>query len=104
MPVQKEQRLNIFSMVSPACEYLGFDSTESINGERLADYLDGFSRKIDRPTFIVLDNASIHRKGEEAKKMKDLTNYLRYNEQVSWFGLVWLGLAWKEHADGYRRL
>lgn len=71
VPVQKEQRLNIFGMVSPACEYLGFDSTESINGERLADYLDGFSRKIDRPTFIVLDNASIHRKGEVAKKMKE---------------------------------
>ena len=102
MPVQKEQRLNIFSMVSPACEYLGFDSTESINGERLADYLDGFSRKIDRPTYIVLDNASIHRKGEVAKKMKDLTNYLRYNEQVSWFGLAWLGKNMRTGTGGCR--
>ena len=69
VPVQKEQRLNIFGMVSPACEYLGFDSMESINGSMLADYLDGFSRKITKPTFIVLDNASIHRKGEVARKI-----------------------------------
>ena len=69
IPVQKERRLNIFSMVSPVCEYRGFDSTESVNGEKLADYLDGFSIKIIRPTCIVLDNASIHRKGEVAKRI-----------------------------------
>lgn len=71
VPVQKEQRLNIFGMVSPACEFHGFDSTESINGEKLAGYLDDFSRKIVRPTFIALDNASIHRKGEVAKKIDE---------------------------------
>lgn len=46
VPVQKEQRLNIFGMVSPSCEYRGFETTESINGERLADYLDDFSKEI----------------------------------------------------------
>lgn len=56
-------------VVSPSCEYRGFETTESINGERLADYLDDFSKEITRPTFIVLDNASIHRKGEVAKKV-----------------------------------
>lgn len=71
VPVQKEQRLNIFGMVSPSCEYRGFETTESINGERLADYLDDFSKEITRPTFIVLDNASIHRKGEVAKKVDE---------------------------------
>ena len=71
VPVQKEQRLNIFGMVSPACEYRGFDTTESINGARLAGYLDDFSKIISRPTFIVLDNASIHRKGEVAKKISE---------------------------------
>ena len=71
VPVQKEQRLNIFGMVAPTCEYRGFDTTESINGARLADYLDGFSKEIARPTFIILDNASIHRKGEVAKKFDE---------------------------------
>lgn len=69
VPVQKEQRLNVFGMVTPACEYQGFDSTDSIKGKVLAEYLDEFSKNIKRPTFIVLDNASIHRKGEVAKKI-----------------------------------
>lgn len=71
VPAQKEQRLNIFGMVSPDCVYDGFDTTESITGELLADYLDDFSKKIVKPTFIVLDNASIHRKGVVAK-MRDI--------------------------------
>lgn len=67
VPAQKEQRLNIFGMVSPDCIYDGFDTAESITGELLVNYLDDFSKKIVKPTFIVLDNASIHRKGEVAK-------------------------------------
>lgn len=67
VPAQKEQRLNIFGMVSPDCIYDGFDTTDSITGELLANYLDDFSKKIVKPTFVVLDNASIHRKGEVAK-------------------------------------
>lgn len=43
-----------------------FDTTDSITGQKLAEWLDDYSKTIDKVTFVVLDNASIHRKGEVA--------------------------------------
>ena len=71
VPSQNKDRLNIFGMVSPDCKYEGFDTTGSITGDRIAEWLDNFSKRIDRPTFVVLDNASIHRKGEVARKIPE---------------------------------
>lgn len=71
VPSKGKDRLNIFGIVSPDCEYEGFDTTDSITGVRLAEWLDDFSKRIDRPTFVVLDNASIHRKGEVARKIPE---------------------------------
>lgn len=71
VPSQKEQRLNIFGMVSPGCQYDGFESVDPITGERLSDWLDDYSKRIVRPTVLVLDNASIHRKGAVAKKTEE---------------------------------
>lgn len=63
-----KHRLNLFGMISPNCLYDGFDTEDSITGEGLADFLDEFSLKISKPTVVVLDNASIHRKGMVAQK------------------------------------
>lgn len=71
VPSKNKDRLNIFGIVSPDCDYEGVDTTDSITGERLAQWLDDFSERIDRHTFVVLDNASIHRKGEVAKKIPE---------------------------------
>lgn len=71
VPSKNKDRLNIFGIVSPNCDYEGFDTTDSITGERLAQWLDDFSKRIDIHTFVVLDNASIHRKGEVAKKIPE---------------------------------
>lgn len=68
VPSNNKERLNIFGMVSPDCKYEGFDSTDSITGQKLAEWLDDYSKTIDKVTFVVLDNASIHRKGEVAKR------------------------------------
>jgi transposase len=79
VPSQGKHRLNIFGMVSPNCLYDGFDTEDSITGERLAAFLDDFSIMITKPTVIVLDNAAIHRKGEVAKmreKWKERGLYL----------------------------
>lgn len=54
-------------MISPSCIYDGFETEDSITGERIAAFLDDFSARITKPTVIVLDNATIHRKGEVAK-------------------------------------
>lgn len=61
IPSQKEKRLNIFGMISYDSDYEGFSTTESITTEKVADFLDRFSMTIKKETFIVLDNARIHR-------------------------------------------
>lgn len=61
VPSQKEFRLNIFGMISYANAYHGFTTTGSITTEKLVDYLDRFSMTIKKETFIVLDNAKVHR-------------------------------------------
>lgn len=61
IPSQKEKRLNIFGMVSYESDYKGFSTTESITTEKVADFLDKFSMTIKKETFIVLDNAKVHR-------------------------------------------
>jgi transposase len=71
VPSKNRERLNIFGMVSPNCQYKGFDTTDSITGGMLAEWLDDFSKTIVKPTFVVLDNASIHRKGEVAKRITE---------------------------------
>lgn len=67
VPSGSKHRLNIFGMISPACLYDGFETEDTIDGKVLADFLDEFSKKITKPTVVVLDNASIHRKGEVAR-------------------------------------
>jgi transposase len=68
VPSNNKERFNIFGMVSPDCKYEGFDTTDSITGQKLAEWLDDYSKTIDKVTFVILDNASIHRKGEVAKR------------------------------------
>ena len=48
-------------MIDPDNHYDGFTTTESITADKVADFLDRFSFRIRRNTFIVLDNAKIHR-------------------------------------------
>lgn len=70
VPCANKYRLNIFGMISPVCQYAGFECEESITGEKLAHFLEEFSKGITKPTVIVLDNASIHRRGFVAKEKK----------------------------------
>ena len=67
VPSMKSARLNIFGMVNRDSDYHGFTSRRSIKAADVADFIDNFSMTIARPTFIVLDNASVHTGG----KMKE---------------------------------
>lgn len=55
-------------MIDYNSRYHGFCSTESMTSERIADFLDKFSLTIRKDTFIVLDNAKVHR----SKYMKEM--------------------------------
>ncbi|WP_285826879.1 transposase [Bacteroides acidifaciens] len=61
-------RLNIWGMIDYNSRYHGFCSTESMTSERIADFIDRFSLTIRKNTFIVLDNAKVHR----SKYMKEM--------------------------------
>lgn len=68
IPSQKAQRVNIFGMIDRNNRYHGFTTTESIDADKVVEYLDTFSLNIKKNTFIVLDNASVHRN----KKIREL--------------------------------
>ena len=68
IPSGKAQRVNIFGMIDRNNRYHGFTTTESIDAYKVVEYLDAFSLTIKKDTFIVLDNASVHRN----KKIKEL--------------------------------
>ncbi|WP_338337634.1 IS630 family transposase [Marseilla massiliensis] len=61
VPSQKFLRLNIFGMIDRNNHYEGFSTTESITADKVADFLDRLSFRIKKDTFLVLDNAKIHR-------------------------------------------
>lgn len=64
VPSMKSARLNIFGMINRDNAYHGFTSRQSIKAEDVAEFIDNFSMTITRPTFIVLDNASVHTGGQ----------------------------------------
>lgn len=54
-------RLNCFGIIDRNSYYDGFTTIESINSDKIIEYLDAFSYLIKKKTVIVLDNAKIHR-------------------------------------------
>ena len=50
---------------------INFTTQESINADRIVDYLDRFSFEVKKKTVVVLDNASVHRK-RKVKEMRKI--------------------------------
>lgn len=67
IPSLKAYRINIFGMIDRNNRYDGFCTTESIDADKVIEFLDTLSFKIEKDTFVVLDNACIHRN----KKIKE---------------------------------
>lgn len=61
IPSQRAARLNIFGMIDRNNRYDGFTTTESITADKIVGFLDAFSLGVRRDTFVVLDNATVHR-------------------------------------------
>lgn len=68
VPAEKAARLNIFGMITRRNEYMGFTTQESINADKVVEYLDLMSFSVKKKTVVVLDNASVHRN----RKIKEL--------------------------------
>lgn len=52
----------------PKMTFEGLSTTENMTAHRVADFLDRLSMRICRDTFVVLDNASVHK----CKLMREL--------------------------------
>jgi transposase len=48
-------------MIDRKNHYEGFTTTESITTEKVVNFLDAFSFRVRKDTFVVLDNATVHR-------------------------------------------
>lgn len=58
-------------MIDRKNRFEGFCTCESINGEKIVDFLDQFSFGLRKKTFVVLDNASVHRNAK-IKQMRTI--------------------------------
>ncbi len=54
-------RVNIFGMIGRQNNYKGFTTTDSMNADKVVEFLDTFSFQVHKNTFVVLDNATVHR-------------------------------------------
>ena len=61
IPSEKDLRLNIFGMIDRRNRYERFTTTENMTADKVANFLDRMSLRISKRTFVVLDNASVHR-------------------------------------------
>ena len=68
IPSERGLRLNIFGMIDRNNRYEGFSTTENMTADKVADFLDRLSLRLRRNTFVVLDNATVHR----CKLMREL--------------------------------
>lgn len=66
---EKSARLNIFGMITRRNQYKGFTTTQSIDADKIVEYLDIMSLHIEKKTVVVLDNASVHR-GSKVKELR----------------------------------
>jgi len=48
-------------MIDRKNHYEGFTTTESITADKVVSFLDAFSMRVHKQTFVVLDNATVHR-------------------------------------------
>ena len=53
--------MNIFGMINRKNNYKGFATTDSITAEKVIEFLDVLSFQVRKNTFVVLDNATVHR-------------------------------------------
>jgi transposase len=61
IPSERAKRLNIFGMIDRDNHFEGFCTSESIDAQKVVDFLEQYSFSVTKKTFVVLDNASVHR-------------------------------------------
>jgi transposase len=71
IPSERAKRLNIFGMIDRDNHFEGFSTCESIDAQKVVDFLEQYSFSVTKKTFVVLDNASVHRNAK-IKQMRSV--------------------------------
>ena len=61
IPSERGLRLNIFGLIDRNNRFEGFSTTDNMTADKVADFFDRLSLRVRKNTFVVLDNASVHR-------------------------------------------
>ena len=69
LPITR-QRLNCFGWTSRRNNFHYAITTSSIDGAFIFEHLEAFSWKVQKPTFIVLDNARVHKTANIQKRLE----------------------------------
>ena len=62
LPSSKSKRINVLGLLSKTMKFKSYTFESSIDSSKVIQCFDEFSNHLERPTFIVLDNAPIHHK------------------------------------------
>ena len=57
---ERSARLNFFAMINKESECFQFSTQENMDTRKIMEFLENFSLKIRKETFLVLYNASVH--------------------------------------------
>ena len=96
IPSSKSKRLNVLGFVNRDCKFSSFVFEGMINSSVVVACFDAFSQQIEKPTTLVIDNASTHTSHEfndNLKEWKDrgLTIYRipPYSPELNIIEIVW---------------
>jgi transposase len=59
--VEKSYKINIFGLINRKCNCYYKTTEQNIDSQFVCQFLDNFSFQIKKETFIILDNASVHK-------------------------------------------
>jgi len=119
VPSSKSKRLNVLGFVDRDCQFNSFVFEGTITSAVVIACFDWFAEQIDKPTTIIIDNASIHTSDEfdshiEGWEKKDLKVYRlpTYSPELNIIEIVWRKIkydwlpfdAYKSFADLKREL
>ncbi|MDR2809337.1 MAG: transposase [Tannerellaceae bacterium] len=71
IPSERAKRLYIFGMIDRDNHFEGFSTCESIDAQKVVDFLEQYSFRVTKKTFVVLDHASVHRNAK-IKQMRSV--------------------------------
>lgn len=96
IPSSKSKRLNVLGIVNRDCKFDSFVFEGSINTSVVVACIDAFANRIEKPTTLVIDNASTHTSNQfnenvERWKEKGLTLYHipPYSPELNIIEIIW---------------